>query len=229
MDTHRTLKRKIKALLRRILGHKLENCNVSNIETVAFDVFDTLIVRSGLTDPSDVFGLVEGNTLVELFRSNRLFAEKAARDQAHKCGRDEVTIDEIYDKLSDLYGWNTEECLRIKSEEISVELSVCKANVEALNFYKQLLNMNKRILVVSDMYLGKKEIRNILKNAGFSVPDSNIFISSEYGVTKKTGKLYEEVLKETNVDKSKIIMIGDNVLSDYWAPKKKGIKAFLYK
>lgn len=69
----------------------------------------------------------------------------------------------------------------------------------------------------------------ILQNCGYDLADVPIYVSSEYGKTKRSGNLFRTVLEHEEVEASKILHIGDNLISDYLMPKKCGMKSFLYR
>ena len=82
--------------------------------------------------------------------------------------------------------------------EISTELSVCKANPEALKFFntvKKAGKAGKRVVIISDMYLSASTISTILISCGYDLTGVNVYVSSEYGKTKRSGNLFREVLK----------------------------------
>ena len=66
----------------------------------------------------------------------------------------------------------------------------------------------------------------------------NVYVSSEYGKTKRSGSSFREVLKEMlkavreegvdSVEGRDVLYIGDNYISDYLMPRKCGMRSFLY-
>ena len=48
---------------------------------------------------------------------------------------------------------------------------------------------------LSDMYLSASTISTILKNCGYDLNGVNLYVSSKYAKTKRSGNLYREVLK----------------------------------
>jgi predicted HAD superfamily hydrolase len=78
----------------------------------------------------------------------------------------------------------------------------------------------------TDMYMDSSTIEEILQNCGYDLADVPIYVSSEYGKTKRSGNLFRTVLEHEEVEASKILHIGDNLISDYLMPKKCGMKSF---
>jgi len=53
-------------------------------------------------------------------------------------------------------------------------------------------------------------------------------VSSEYALTKRTGKLFKKVLEELEfVSPNEVLHIGDNLRSDWFRPKLIGMKSVL--
>ena len=70
---------------------------------VSFDVFDTLLLRT-TADPLTAFHLVEKLYGFHGFTELRQSAELEARARAQKHGREDTTLDEIYDVMAERGG-----------------------------------------------------------------------------------------------------------------------------
>lgn len=208
-------------------GNKVFNTIINKIrkyDIVSFDVFDTLIFRT-CGNHEEVFFLA-AQAIVKKYSidlsvneivSARIAAEYTARRKASK--RD-VTIDEIYESF-DLKGLDL--VAELKNEEINTELSVCVASGLMKSIYDWCYINKKSIIIISDMYLSSEIIKKILEKNGY---DKNvaIFVSSEFGETKKNGNLYKIVLKKYK--NAKIIHIGDALRSDYIQARINGFNAY---
>lgn len=193
-----------------------------DIRVVSFDVFDTLIVRP-LYNPSDLFFFIEQDvqkTIKTLdiypFHDLRILAEENAR---HKSNQDEVTLHDIYYELGKLWTLPDHFLQDLYKKEIEYEIRFCKRRESIYKLYRQLKEMGKKILFISDMYLDSKDIRTILLNAGYD--DEKLFVSSSHKKTKLSGELYNIAYR--NIDKKTILHIGDNINSDFLSAKKFGI------
>ncbi len=206
------IKLEIKKQLYNLWAKPMDFCDVSNASIVSFDVFDTLIVRKGLKKPSDLFERINDSS----FKQLRCEAEKNARKDN---GSKEVTIEDIYKYLPQYDYLIEEEC----------EYSVCTANQEMIDFFDACRKIGKRLIIISDMYYGRDVIAHILENAGYSIEDVSIFVSSEYKTTKKSGKLFRDVIADIGVYPNDVLHIGDELISDYLMAKKAGIQSFLYR
>lgn len=226
----RALKRLLKSILVKCQGKNIDKISdslIEQVQTISFDVFDTLVLRS-VGSPVDVFDIVESSynqdvigSTISSFKSERIKAESRARSK--KYGK-EITLNDIYQELSEVYDSSTIDVL--KKIEVESEIDVCKSNPEMLSFYQHMKELGKRIIIVSDMYLPSDVIGAILTHCGFDGYDK-LYVSSEYGVMKRYGGLFESV--KNDYSDGGILHIGDHPIADYSVPKKMGIKAFLYR
>ena len=83
------------------------------------------------------------------------------------------------------------------------------------------------LIIVSDMYLSCDTISAILTKCGYDLGGVKVYVSSEYGKTRKSGNLFREVMREQGSDN--ILHIGDHIISDYVRPKQVEMKGVLYK
>lgn len=192
---------------------------MDEIEYYSFDMFDTLITRL-LNEPTDLFSVIEKKYDVANFKENRIKAEhNAIKNSNHE----EITIDEIYNELKIIdSSINT---LELKKIEKELEIKMCVINKNFINTYYNLREKNKKIIIITDMYLDKDTINKILSKNNISY--NRLYLSSEIKKSKRTGSLYSYILNDLNITPNQIIHYGDNKISDYINPKKKGIKAIL--
>ncbi len=193
---------------------------------IFFDVFDTLIKRK-VNSPTDVFDIVENsiegtkNDLNE-FKKNRILAEKLARKNLDY---HEPTIDDIYVQLEYITKETHEKVENIKNIEIETEMDVCYPDIEMFDLYQAEIEKGKHVFIVTDMYLSGKVIGKLLEKNGYENYEG-VYVSCEARASKRVGTIFPIILSELNV-KGNIIHIGDNPLSDYFNPIRKGISAIL--
>lgn len=180
---------------------------------VAFDIFDTLLFRD-VSAPTDLFFLMEQTGQAPVgFARNRLAAEKAARSS----GR-EVTLEEIYAQAT-LEGTD-------QQAEIQAELDVCVPNRPLLRAAKLLHEQGKAIYAISDMYLSADIIQKMLRRCGFDFLEG-VYVSSEYGVQKRSGKLFRLFLKDTGLSASRVLFVGNDRRADVIGSALAGIRSML--
>lgn len=212
----------------------LEKLHDKQIKYVLFDIFDTIVSRK--VQPEYV-KKIWSNQLIKYFKLKfeatylygiRNQIEEDLGNENVALGNDcEVTYDSIIKRLYKTlnikipYKKFLDGCKEI---EINIESEVLIPDDVIIKEIKKLRKEGKKINCVSDMYLSQKMIENIFDNLGIKELFDNIFVSCEYLKNKKTGKLYDIVLKKLNAKPDDCIMIGDNYHSDYEIPEKKGIK-----
>lgn len=199
-------------------------------EIISFDIFDTLLVRPFMK-PSEMFDYMERQVHEIIGRKNLSFssARRSAEQHAFRSaiseGRGEITLDEIYYHLSEAESLPNDLVQRIKDLEISVERQVLYRRKSGFKAYMQALSQNKRIILVSDMYLSSEVLAGILRANGYTGYEK-LYVSSEVGEKKHSGRLFDFVLADLNVSADSILHIGDNVDADVKMAKSRGIKAF---
>lgn len=216
----KTLKSKIKDILDDVGMQCYENIikKINKKEYVSFDIFDTLIKRD-VKNPTEVFDIIEQNYGIYDFYKRRIEAEKRARK-----GKVDTTIDEIYDIYNSLYINNINEIEKIKNIEKKVEFELCVQNRLLKKVYDFCIENNKKVYLISDMYLSSEILKEILKKNGYSKYEK-LYVSCEYDRTKANGELYKYVIKELGIHTNKLIHIGNDIKTDYMMALKNKISA----
>ena len=125
---------------------------VKNYEYVSFDIFDTLIKRD-VPQPTDLFEVLGYKENISDYQQQRIFAEKKALVK----NKNHTSLDDIYDNLSYLPNYH-----QLKKDECQEEIRLSHVNLDILSFYKYCLT-NKKVILITDMYLDRLTIENILK------------------------------------------------------------------
>lgn len=186
-------------------------------EAVSFDIFDTLVMRNVYFN-HDVFRIVAERYKKEApdFFTERVKAER------------ELSVDEypymeqIYDRVSQRCGLCNELKDEIMRFEVSVERQVIVARKEVVEVFNYCKNAGKRLFIVSDMYIHKEELEDIINRLGI-VGYDKIFVSCEYK-TSKPQRLFEAYLKE--VEAKSLLHVGDSYACDIAPAEKLGINTF---
>lgn len=118
------------------------------------------------------------------------------------------------------------------STEVAIEARVAKPNPFALHLLEVAKERGIRVVLLSDMYLGKAAIKRTWCLLGAGVPAAlyeQLLVSSEFGVSKHGGELFERMLAlYPGVAKERILHLGDNYASDVVAPRAHGLLACHY-
>ena len=147
-------------------------------KAVAFDIFDTLLKRD-CARPADLFALMEVTHQAALgFAGARVAAEAETRQTL---GR-EVTLAEIYAHPA-LRGTDP-------AAECAAELAMIALNRPVAQAAAACHARGQKVYAVSDMYLPKEQIEAMLQKCGLDFLDG-VFVSCEYGVQKRSGKLFK--------------------------------------
>lgn len=190
---------------------------IDKFDVISFDVFDTLLLRPYLK-PNDLWRDLERRIKVPGFAAERYRADRAAYAEVR--GRDgEPTLDVVYAKIPQ---WE-----RMKQLELDQERKVLAVNPEMLSLWIEAGQLGKKRVVVSDMYLPREFIEDVLRANGVAGWDE-FYLSGDRQKKKRTGELFEEVLKDTGVSPDKVLHIGDDMVADVRVANKAGIVAYGY-
>lgn len=209
----------------------------------SYDIFDTLIKRKGGL-PISIFVLLQEKIRnSEIEASNyfkRNFVEIRRNEEANlrqliertNYSREkkiwEITLDEIYEVIGKKYNLNIKDVEQIKQWEIEAELENCEPIEENIKEIHKLLSEKNDVVLISDMYLPKKVIKEMLQKIDKKISELPLYLSCETNSRKKNGLLYYDVYKDLDYNYSNWIHKGDNQESDFIQAKKLGIKPVLY-
>ena len=163
----------------------------------SWDVFDTLIARR-CNHAYAIFDLMEA-VLGNDFRASRVQAESAAR-----ASKQEISLDDIYDKLQIARGWNAEE----RQSALELEIRIEFANV--IPIAENLSRVRDGDVLVSDMYLPQEIIMGLLRSAGLD-KDVTLFVSTN-------GKAEGSMWRRLNTQYFVLKHTGDDPRSDFLRP-----------
>lgn len=207
----------------------LEYLNDEKIKIISFDIFETIAFRK-VAKAVDIFKIVGNKKFVKkyfynssIFLNYRIAAEKNAR--INKKNSQDVSLEEIYSYLP--IDKKIQE--KILELEIDEEIKQIYINKQMDDWIKLAKKYNKKVFLISDMYLSKSSIYKIVidKLKSKDLIDE-IFISSEEKVTKYTSDLFVKIQEKLSFEYKEQLHIGDNVKSDYKTPLSLGINCILY-
>jgi len=187
-------------------------------DVISFDIFDTAIFRP-FQNPTDLFYLLECKLNIIDFVNLRIKAEADARK---KHNNQEIELIDIYEQLSKYCNVSKKD----SNLEIEFEKELCYANPYILQVFNKLKDAGKTIIFVSDMYLPKDAICDILKKNGYN-DFKKLYVSNSYKKTKWSGELFEIVKKDFK-NGTTFIHIGDNLAADIDGAKKAGFDCKFY-
>ena len=195
---------------------------------ISFDVFDTLVCR-GLWEPTDLFWIMNpavfkasGGKVVD-FNLRRMEAEQALREAS---SQEEVSLGAIYEQLGKDLRLEPGLVTRLRDLEEETETRFCQVRPAGKKLWEAACKAGKKVVYVSDMYLSRDRLKQILLNCGYT-DVRNLYVSSSYGVTKHSGKLFEKVLAMEGIASSAMLHLGDNLHADITPAARLGIPAMM--
>lgn len=198
---------------------------IDGIDVITFDIFDTLITRP-LLSPDTVFKMIVKE--IELFFKNqddyirmRKEAESEVRKSKNYIG--DCSIDEIYEKMTQLYGLSHSLSEKIKNIEIDLEVRLALPRHEVIEILNYARIKNKKIILISDMYLDEKTIERMLSKCNVNYYDE-LLVSSKVQKRKDNGLMWDHF--KSKFEGQKTLHIGDNEHSDVQIPEDKGLLTY---
>jgi predicted HAD superfamily hydrolase len=184
---------------------------IDRCEILSLDVFDTAILRR-VEQPTDVFELVAGQyrhlyspQVGWDFARARVDAERLARERASaKRPAADITLNDIYACLEPPEGWSVP---RLQALEIDLERLVCTRNEAVHAIYQRALELGKAVVFVSDTYLPKEVVEEILQTQGYAKYTRLFLSSTRDGATKSSGQ-------QLNVPAARILHLGSDYSPD---------------
>lgn len=210
-----------------------------HVDLISFDIFDTLFER--YVDPPDTVKAVASQLAARhmarvtgvslepgLILSARNEVEIRLRSKAKDQGFDyECAFSEIVREVAHLLSPTWENVLSgalIEAElEAEQDALYPKRHVESL--LTTIKAQGKRVVVTSDMYLDSALIQRLFKHFGLDGLIDQYYVSSDLKLGKHSGRLFEHILTEENVEPLRMVHIGDHPHSDVVAPRRLGIRA----
>ncbi len=207
-------------------------------ELHSFDVFDTVIHRRAVS-PWSVFAAVRDRVersevafpsyLTARYGQVRIQAEAAVRETRRKdpvlsrTGELEIQLDDIIQRIGDLFDLTAEQRCLLRSWELAEELDAVVVDVARVKEIRALLAEGHRVVLISDQYLPKEHVRLMLASADPVLAELPLYLSSAEGVQKSTKLLYLRVYRDQEYDFDRWVHHGDNVVTDVERASELGI------
>ena len=206
---------------------------LNGVEIVSFDIFDTLLYRN-IYRPSALLEHVTGIQAAMLSaRGVGISAEKllsyrsAIRKKQRSVGgnkREDARISEMYKKLGEMLSLEKSLLAELLRVEVDLEKKFLAVRPDVKRMFDHCVKAKRRVFLVSDMYLDGGIVEEILSENGISGYEG-LLVSSECGVLKRTGKLYDLLIDRCVEPAEKILHVGDDFVADYQMSISRGIKA----
>ncbi len=218
--------------------NKLESIVNSGHTVYSFDLFDTVFYRKHFSLEEVLYSSSRylAGFLSEPLSVASLIEERKNLGQSLKLSSKLKTQEpKLWDILSALV--RNHEVVngitpgRVVSKAIAFELSleICnlQPNEQILKLLKHLKQQGKHIICITDMYFDEEQVTSILNSMNIRYFFRDVFVSSEIGLTKQSGDLFNHVTKTLGLNPNNILHIGDNVISDIRSARNKGLDSRL--
>ena len=168
----------------------VEYCKNNRIEWAFFDCFDTLLHRLVLEEERDYKWAEKVSNKCSLFSSALLIDIRQDILKAfHQKGIFNYNyfdiMEEVYTRLlyaqTPSFSVGKQEFLEIAtSVEVDLERSITTVDKENLEILRKLAEIDVKIAVVSDFYIGMQGLREILSDKSVLLYVERIFVSCDY-------------------------------------------------
>jgi FMN phosphatase YigB (HAD superfamily) len=215
---------------------------MQDVRLITVDVWDTLLRRNCHPDEVKLHTarhllLTSFHELKEEFRTaTQLYlARRAAEDQISG-GRTREGLDDEY-RLPEVYALWLRNVLssgvapagaveELLASELRQEMRVGYRDPSILGVLSGL-PAAKRVFV-SDFYMGAQDLQALLRHFGVGEVVPEGYSSCDLLLNKRSGRIFQHVIRQEQVTASQILHIGDNPHSDVGSPRRHGITAIPY-
>ncbi|MFZ7262313.1 HAD-IA family hydrolase [Avibacterium avium] len=214
-------------------------CINEKVKVIFTDFFDTIVSRSCHPEEIKLFWSAEIIDYYNINCSTTTLYKLRNKCEQEICdinlslnGESELQYSDmiilLYQAICDKFGFKNnlndfiQKCIEI---ELRIEKNKQFVNKDVIKFLVKMKKLNKPIFIISDFYLGKDFIYNLLKHHKLESLINDIYVSSDYIKTKRSSNLYKYVISDLNLNTENILMIGDNIHSDKDIPESLGINA----
>lgn len=220
-----------------VIDNILENSK--DIKTLSFDVFDTFLLR-GTESEAERFHLFSEFILQKLaddidgdyYSAEALTIARAKamqlsyRLRPFKKGCNEGSIYEVARSIAEYLG-NRNLFSALIDLEIEFEAQMLRKNPIILDLLKKFKNNNRKIILISDMYLHANQIYKIIEKIDPETLDyiDQVYSSADTILNKRSGTLYDFVQNDFSLIGETTLHIGDSFRSDVEMARNAGWNA----
>lgn len=212
---------------------------VQRFDTISFDFFDTVASREcalhEVYQKTAEFGenTIHGDNGIipkTVFLAARgKIANSVKQSTIEAENRNEIHITELFERalrphIADA-SRRQHEAHRLVEFETRFEISQLRVDPQFLELVEIIRQLNKRIILITDMYLPADSIDSILNNLGLGDTFDHVFVSATVGVTKNSGLLFDHVAKTLKAKPQTFLHVGDNFINDFQQPRARGWNA----
>jgi FMN phosphatase YigB (HAD superfamily) len=210
-----------------LFAHLARPGTLEGVRTISFDVFDTLVFRRCSPEAvqhgvaralAEFAGRPAGEAGEVLRMRDACYAEEASLNRSRGLDGDAhltaINARWATKLLPDERPRWPELAAFAMDEKLRYEELACYANPAMPAALHALRQRGYRLIYVSDMYLGEELVSRLLARCGLRQFFDAGYVSGDHGLTKRTGRLFQEVLAREGTDAASMMHIGDNARAD---------------
>lgn len=206
-------------------------------DVYSFDVFDTILRRR--IDPPELIKCLSAEyTSASLAQRginvdpNEILAQRSKVEEtllkeAESGGKDADyhLNDVVAGTLKAIKGEHILDSEQVVIYEIGLEKKAAQPMPGVVEVLSHLKSMGKRVICISDSYLSARQMAAILESQGLMKYVDKLYVSSDIGKRKSTGRLFKHILEQEGMN---LVHIGDNYISDNTIPRRLSIKVLWF-
>ncbi len=203
----------------------------------SFSIYGTLITY-GTATHEGIFALMQEELkkepwccrLSKYVRGNfyelRLHAERNARFVSRELWRKgDTNVENIYEALGNIGSLSVGELHELVDLEKRIEMEQTRGVTSNIDYVRQLLAQDERIILLDDTYWDNAFVRQQLSKVAPDLASLPIYLSSECSSNKSNGSLFGYIREKEDIDFRKWQHAGTDYESDVVMPEKMGIRA----
>ncbi len=217
--------------------------HASGFKTISFDLFDTLLVRR-IHDPDHVklpvaryiSSLANQKGISRSWRSVQNLRDEVEQNQRRETGQTFADHEACYpvfieETLKRIFGAHYEETLldQVTRYELDMESRMLVPRKLLVDWIEELRESDKRVIIISDVYLPASHLRILVGNAGLLHLVEAVISSADTFRAKASGEAFRLVQEKFDINTSSWLHVGDNPISDGLRPQEFGITSLVIK
>ncbi len=217
---------------------QLRSIDPGSFDLVSVDVFDTILLRhqgteqgrfrevaSVLADSLQAHGYaVDAATLLGVRRRVHRLSYRAVSMERPE---GDASLARMIGTQIALLGLDSAAAPLFVAAELDVERRRLSPNRPLLHLLGALRDAGKAVIAVSDMYLSSSNLDYLLARIVGRSPIQRIYVSSDFGKTKRSGALFPHVWALENIPPARIVHCGDDEQADFVMARAAGCRAVL--
>lgn len=203
----------------------------SNVQLVSTDIFDTILLRDNSTETGRLAAACQrsaasfGLDAWTLTRLRWWLQDDAYRAVAIGRPSGEARLTAIYDAIASVLGLDPASAEMMCQIEVETDIDHLTPNRQLIQLLEDITEEGTRVVAVSDTYYNGRSLDRMLSAVVGKHPIKAIYSSSDWGLTKHGGLLFDAVSATEGVTGGSVVHIGDNHAVDVLSAQKAGWEA----